>query len=81
MPTSVFVCAATILLIYEYKLYIFLNFRPSIHQGFSANEKYEETIYRLAENQGFMGENCQQLYPQCIDSLFNFLTITDFMNI
>ncbi|XP_023290881.2 uncharacterized protein LOC111674497 [Lucilia cuprina] len=51
---------------------------PSIHQGFSADEKYEETVYSLAENEGFMGKNCQQIYSECIESPFSLLTTTYF---
>lgn len=55
----------------------FFNYSPSIHQGFSDDEKFEKSLYSFAENQGFLGNNCQQLYPQCINSIFNILTIID----
>ncbi|KAM7364091.1 uncharacterized protein ACRADG_000742 [Cochliomyia hominivorax] len=53
--------------------------RPSINQGFSADEKSFETVYNIAENQGLFGHNCHQLYSECINSLINIISVIDRM--
>ena len=54
-------------------------FRPSKHQGFSTNEYQDKVIYKLAEDQGILGEACQELYPLCTESLFDILTVVELM--
>ncbi|TMW48673.1 hypothetical protein DOY81_006262, partial [Sarcophaga bullata] len=52
---------------------------PSKHQGFSTNERQAEAVYKLAENQGILGDNCQELYPLCTKNLFDIFTVVELM--
>ncbi|XP_017844908.1 uncharacterized protein LOC108601519 [Drosophila busckii] len=38
---------------------------PSMHEAFGAHETLYREVYEQAEQQGFLGANCAQLYPHC----------------
>ncbi|KAM8705709.1 hypothetical protein ACLKA7_010069 [Drosophila subpalustris] len=38
---------------------------PSLHEAFAHSETVYREIYEDAEQQGFIGGNCGQLYPEC----------------
>ncbi|KAH8414057.1 hypothetical protein KR222_003771 [Zaprionus bogoriensis] len=38
---------------------------PSLHEAFAPGEKMYREVYEAAEQQGFLGADCSQLYPEC----------------
>ncbi|XP_034664492.1 uncharacterized protein LOC117898912 [Drosophila subobscura] len=38
---------------------------PSLHEAFAPSETLYREVYEQAEQQGFLGQNCAELYPNC----------------
>lgn len=46
-------------------------FRPTKHNGFAEHESYERETYESAQMIGENGHDCDEIYPECDNSILN----------
>lgn len=46
-------------------------FRPTKHNGFAVHESYEREMYETAQTIGEHGHDCDEIYPECENSILN----------
>ncbi|XP_037949610.1 uncharacterized protein LOC119680723 isoform X2 [Teleopsis dalmanni] len=47
---------------------------PSLHESFAKNEDLYREVYEEAEQCGFLGENCSEIYNECKQDLISAVT-------